>query len=127
MGLSNFAAWQAEKAEGVSLKLNLSPVHAVQPMYNLVKSLAEVEILPMSVDEGHSVMTYNPFAAGLLTGKYSKTRRPGTGRIVDNPMYALRYSGSFYFEAAESLQLIQAVSGLNLPALLWTGLPRILR
>ncbi len=101
IGLSNFAAWQAEKAAGISERLNLTPVHAVQPMYNLVKRQAEVEILPMAVSEGLGVMTYSPLAAGLLTGKYGKNRRPDKGRIVDNPMYTLRYSGDFYFEAAE--------------------------
>ncbi len=101
IGLSNFASWQVEKALRIAQVHNGTPVHAVQPMYNLVKRQAEVEILPMAADEGLGVMTYSPLGAGLLTGKYGTKRKPDKGRLVDNPMYTTRYGKDSYYRIAE--------------------------
>ncbi len=101
LGVSNFSAWQTEKIFRISERYNLTPIHAVQPMYNLVKRQAEVEILPMAEEEGLGVMTYSPLGAGLLTGKYGVEKRPEKGRLVDNPMYTARYGGDFYFRTAD--------------------------
>ena len=113
IGVSNFSAWETEKALRTAERLNLTPVHAVQPMYNLVKRQAEVEILPMAAAEGLGVMTYSPLGAGLLTGKYGVKKRPEVGRIVDNPMYTSRYKGDFYFEAAEKFSLFAKELGVK--------------
>ena len=51
LGASNFAAWQVAKALGVSEKNGWSRFECIQPMYNLVKRQAEVEILPMALSE----------------------------------------------------------------------------
>ena len=45
IGASNFAAWQVVKANGIAAAAG-SAVDVLQPMYNLVKRQAEVEILP---------------------------------------------------------------------------------
>ncbi len=74
-GVSNFSAWQVMKAVGVSQRKGFAPIACVQPMYNLVKRQAEVEILPMALSEGLAVCPYNPLAAGLLTGKYRRGKR----------------------------------------------------
>ncbi len=113
LGVSNFSAWETEKTLRVADNLNLTPVHAVQPMYNLVKRQAEVEILPMAENEGLGVMTYSPLGAGLLTGKYGVNKRPEKGRIIDNPMYTSRYKGDFYFEAAEKFSAFAAELGVK--------------
>lgn len=91
--VSNFAAWQVQKALGLAALSHFSPVCAIQPMYNLVKRQAEVELFPMAESEGLAVFPYSPLAAGLLTGKYSRQNRPNTGRLVDNKMYMRRYEG----------------------------------
>ena len=100
-GLSNFAAWQVEKALRIAEVQNLIPVHALQPMYNLVKRQAEVEIFPMAQTESLGVMTYSPLGAGLLTGKYGLKKRPEQGRLIDNPMYTTRYGKESYYRIAE--------------------------
>ena len=51
IGLSNFAAWQVVKAAHIAEKFDLE-IAVIQPMYNLVKRQAEVEILPMADDLG---------------------------------------------------------------------------
>lgn len=98
--VSNFSAWQIMKALGISEREHLSRFEVIQPMYNLVKRQAEVEILPMALSEGLAVIPYSPLGGGLLTGKYGPDKRPDIGRIVSNPMYSVRYGEDWMFEAA---------------------------
>ena len=98
--VSNFAAWQVAKALGMQAAMGLSPLVAVQPMYNLLKRQAESEILPMAQAESLAVFPYSPLAGGLLSGKYGPGTRPASGRIVDNKMYATRYGDPSNFDVA---------------------------
>src|SRR4051812_3492121 len=52
---SNFAAWQVAHALGIATLRNFAPFVAIQPMYNLVKRTAEIEILPMAHSLGIAV------------------------------------------------------------------------
>lgn len=96
--VSNWAAWQMMKALSISEYERLARIECIQPMYNLVKRQAEVEILPMAAAEQVGVIPYSPLGGGLLTGKYAGGS--GQGRIVDNEMYTLRYSEQSYHEIA---------------------------
>lgn len=98
---SNFAAWQVAHALGTSRASGWAPFVAIQPMYNLVKRQAEVELLPMAQSLGLGVMPYSPTAGGLLTGKYGATKRPASGRLLENAMYKERYADPSLFSAAE--------------------------
>ncbi len=100
--ISNWAAWQISKALGIATAQNLTRIEVIQPMYNLVKRQAEVEILPMAEAENIAVIPYSPLGGGLLTGKYSTKSKPDMGRIVDNKMYTKRYSRERYYEIAEN-------------------------
>lgn len=101
LGASNFAAWQVTKALGISRREGLVPFHVIQPMYNLVKRQAEVELLPMAEAERLAVTPYSPLGGGLLTGKYGVDRRPAQGRLTSNPMYETRYGADWNYEVAE--------------------------
>lgn len=90
--ISNSAAWQIIKGLGISERRHLARFECIQPMYNLVKRQAEVEILPMADSEGLGVISYSPVAAGLLTGKYHGPIEAAEGRIKDNRFYSARYS-----------------------------------
>ncbi|MHA7828639.1 MAG: aldo/keto reductase [Roseovarius sp.] len=109
LGLSNFAAWQVMKAACIAARFDL-PVSILQPMYNLVKRQAEVEILPMCQSEGIAVAPYSPLAGGLLTGKYAAG---GTGRLTENDRYAARYGQDWMHAAASGLGEIAANLGVN--------------
>ena len=98
--VSNFAAWQIMKALGISSKLGLSRFEVIQPMYNLVKRQAEVEILPLAASEGLAVIPYSPLGGGLLTGKYGPNNMPKKGRIVNNQLYSTRYGEDWMFKTA---------------------------
>ncbi|WOI55520.1 aldo/keto reductase [Palleronia sp. LCG004] len=99
IGVSNFAAWQVMKAQAVAARFD-TRIDILQPMYNLVKRQAEVEILPMAMAEGIAVVPYSPLGGGLLTGKY---RAGGQGRITENEMYSARYAQEWMHNAAADL------------------------
>jgi aryl-alcohol dehydrogenase-like predicted oxidoreductase len=100
-GASNFAAWQVAKALGLSELRGWARFTCIQPMYNLVKRQAEVEILPQAESEGLGVFPYSPLGGGLLTGKYSSRGKPDSGRLVQNQMYMTRYAAEWMYQAAE--------------------------
>ena len=113
VGASNWAAWQIARALGLSALYGLSAFSCVQPMYNLVKRQAEVEILPLARAEGLGVITYSPLGGGLLTGKYGVGVRPERGRLVENEMYRTRYGAESYFETAERFRLFAKERGVH--------------
>jgi aryl-alcohol dehydrogenase-like predicted oxidoreductase len=98
---SNFAAWQVAKALGIAAKEGWARFECLQPMYNLVKRQAEVELLPLAQSERLGVITYSPLGGGLLTGKYGARQRPDSGRLVENKMYQTRYGAPSYYDVAE--------------------------
>jgi len=97
--LSNWGAWQIQQALGVQELHRWARLQAIQPMYNLVKRQAEVEILPMAQANGVSVFPYSPAGAGLLSGKY--LQKDTQGRLVTNKMYTARYGEPWMHEVAE--------------------------
>jgi len=97
-GASNFAAWQVAKALGISAKEGLASFACIQPMYNLVKRQAEVEILPMAQANGVAVISYSPAGGGLLSGKYAQ--KDAQGRLATNKMYEARYGEPWMHEVA---------------------------
>lgn len=99
--VSNFAAWQTARAIGLADKHGWQPVVCVQPMYNLAKRQAEVEILPLCRAESIGAMVYSPLGGGLLTGRYSRAHKPDDGRLVKWPMYRTRYGADAYYDLAE--------------------------
>lgn len=106
LGASNFAAWQVMKGLGISARESLSPFICIQPMYNLVKRQAEVELLPLARSEGLGVLSYSPLGGGLLAGKYGESELPTEGRLVENPMYGTRYGEPSYYDSARRLNAV---------------------
>jgi aryl-alcohol dehydrogenase-like predicted oxidoreductase len=96
--LSNHSAWETQQALEIQKAHGWARVQAIQPMYNLVKRQAEVEILPMAAANGVSVFPYSPAGGGLLSGKYAD--KAAQGRIAANKMYADRYGEAWMHEVA---------------------------
>ena len=109
IGVSNFAAWQVMKAN-CALNAAGHDIAIIQPMYNLVKRQAEVELLPMCAAEGIACAPYSPLGGGLLTGKYGQG---GTGRLTEDDRYAARYAPGYMHEAAQGLARIAAEIGTH--------------
>jgi aryl-alcohol dehydrogenase-like predicted oxidoreductase len=114
---SNFAAWQVAKALGISERRGWSRFECLQPMYNLVKRQAEVELLPMAQSEQLGVIPYSPLGGGLLSGKYGRDRRPETGRLMENKMYQTRYGGETIYATAEDFSDFALENGYEPAAL----------
>lgn len=99
--VSNWAAYQIATALGISRKERIAEFQCIQPMYNLAKRQAEVELLPLAQAENLAVVPYGPLGGGLLTGKYGVGRKPEAGRLVDVGFYSKRYSLDQYYETAD--------------------------
>ncbi len=117
LGASNFAAWQVAKALGISGKMGWSRFECIQPMYNLVKRQAEVEILPMAQSEQIGVISYSPLGGGLLSGKYGRNQKPESGRLLENKMYQVRYGDDWMYQLAEAFTDLAAEAGCHPSAL----------
>ena len=118
--VSNFAAWQTQLALGIQERAGWGRLQAIQPMYNLVKRQAEVELLPMAAENGLSVFPYSPAGGGLLSGKYSQKQ---SGRLTTNKMYEARYGEPWAHETAERFSALareQKVHPMSM-AVAWVG------
>jgi aryl-alcohol dehydrogenase-like predicted oxidoreductase len=118
--VSNWAAWQTQRAVDIQERNNWARLQVIQPMYNLVKRQAEVEILPMAEANGIGVIPYSPAAAGLLSGKYFGQ---ASGRLKTNKMYEARYGDAWMFEVAEKYVAFCKHKGLHpvSTAIAWVG------
>ncbi len=113
LGASNYAAWQIATALGVSARHGWTRFDVVQPMYNLVKRQAEVEIFPLALAEQLAVVTYSPVGGGLLSGKYRPGKRPNDGRLVENANYVRRYGEEWMLDSAGKFADFAEASGVH--------------
>lgn len=109
IGVSNFAAWQIVKAQGIAAGFEVR-IDIMQPMHSLVKRQAEVEIFPACVDLGIEIAPYSPLGGGLLTGKYATG---GTGRLTEDSRYAARYNVEWMRAAAAGLSTMATDMGVH--------------
>jgi aryl-alcohol dehydrogenase-like predicted oxidoreductase len=100
IGASNYAAWQVAKSLGVSERRGWTRFDVIQPMYNLVKRQAEVELFPLAQAEQLGVVTYSPVGGGLLSGKFRPGQKPNGGRLIENANYTMRYGEEWMTETA---------------------------
>lgn len=119
LGCSNFPAWQAALALGISAQHDWSRFESVQPRYNLLYREIEAELLPLCRDQGLGVIAYNPLAGGFLTGRYRslETPPPGTRFSLSGatgPLYRERYWKQAQLEAVQELQKTLAPRGRSL-------------
>ena len=96
--VSNYSAWQTQAALGYQQRNGWAPLQVIQPMYNLVKRQAEVELLPMAQANGLGVVAYSPAGGGLLSGRYLQAG--ATGRHTTNKTYKVRYGDEWMHETA---------------------------
>jgi len=118
--VSNWSAWQTQRAVDIQEHNNWARLQVIQPMYSLVKRQAEVELLPMAAANGIGCIPYSPAAAGLLSGKYFGQ---ATGRLKTNKMYEARYGDAWMFEVAEKYTAFCKEKGLHpvSTAIAWVG------
>lgn len=122
VGVSNWRAWQVAKALGISRYFHYDPIQSVQPRYNLLFRMIEEELVPLCQSEGVGIISYNPLAGGMLTGRY----QPGQ-QVEDDTRFSLggigagagklyqeRYWNQAVFEAVEHYRKWCAEQGRNM-------------
>lgn len=119
--VSNWSAWQTQRGVDIQERNNWSRLQVIQPMYNLIKRQAEVELLPMAEHNGIGVIPYSPGAAGMLSGKYFTGSN--SGRLKTNKMYEARYGDEWMAEVAEKYVAFCKQRGLHpvSTAIAWVG------
>jgi aryl-alcohol dehydrogenase-like predicted oxidoreductase len=75
VGCSNYRAWEAMKAIGLSERDRLARFDVVQNMWSIATREIEGELVPFCRSEGVGIMAFGALLAGVLTGKY---RRDGS-------------------------------------------------
>ncbi|MHB1441035.1 MAG: aldo/keto reductase [Cuniculiplasma sp.] len=97
IGISNFRAWQFEKALQLCRSKGWEEPVSIQPHYNIFVRGTEFEILPMALNEKIAVLPWSPLAGGYLSGKYRSgvAGAPKGTRIGDsnNPDFYSKFDG----------------------------------
>jgi aryl-alcohol dehydrogenase-like predicted oxidoreductase len=127
LGLSNFAAWQLQKAIDVADLKNLTRPISLQPQYNLLVREIEWEIVPACQAEGLGLLPWSPLGGGWLTGKYRRDKRPtGQTRLGENPnrgveAYEGRNRRERTWDVLDALRTIAETRGITMAqvALSW--------
>jgi aryl-alcohol dehydrogenase-like predicted oxidoreductase len=76
IGCSNFAAWQAMKAIGISECESLERFEVIEWQWSAASRDVEREIVPLALDQKIGIMVWGALLGGVLTGKF---RRDGSG------------------------------------------------
>jgi aryl-alcohol dehydrogenase-like predicted oxidoreductase len=78
-GLSNVRAWHIPVIMQASAEVGAPPPVVLQPCYNIMARMPEVELLPAARAFDLGVAAYSPLARGVLSGKY----QPGSNAPPD--------------------------------------------
>jgi aryl-alcohol dehydrogenase-like predicted oxidoreductase len=79
LAASNYAGWQLMKALAVADAHGYERFAAQQVYYSLEARDAELELVPLSVDQGLGILVWSPLAGGLVSGKYRRNGSPSEG------------------------------------------------
>jgi aryl-alcohol dehydrogenase-like predicted oxidoreductase len=98
VGVSNYSPGEMDQ---FTIK---SPLHVVQPPYNLFERAAEADLLPYCARKGFTTMTYGALCRGLLSGRMTEQSRfDGDDLRMCDPK----------FRRPRYLEYIEAVSRLD--------------
>jgi aryl-alcohol dehydrogenase-like predicted oxidoreductase len=82
VGCSNYSAWHLMKALGIADTRHQQRFVSQQIHYTLHSREAEYELVPLGLDQEVGILVWSPLAGGLLSGKYTRSSRPESGRHV---------------------------------------------
>jgi len=97
VGCSNVRAYQLQHCLDYARAHAVSPFISLQPAYNALNRAIEAELLPLCAEQGIGVMSYNPLAGGMLTGKYRRGAPLPTGARLEAFQF---YHDRYYTEQA---------------------------
>lgn len=115
--VSNHSAWQMCELVHTAKEMNAIPPVATQSVYNLLTRGIEEEIVPFISKYKMGLMVFNPFAGGMLTGKYASHAMPEGARMTIDQGYKQRYYSERNLEIIDKLAGIAADLGISLAEL----------
>lgn len=123
-GVSEWSEAQTADAVATARRLNLRPIRASQPAYNLFNRGIEAGVLPLCEREGIGVVAFSPLAQGLLTGKYRRGAPLPAGSRATTPRvspFITRMLTDTRLQQVELLAEVAADLGMTLSqlALAW--------
>lgn len=113
-GVSNHTAWQTLEVYLKAKEMHMTPPAMTESVYNLLTRGIEDEMVPMLRNHPMGLVTYNPLAGGLLTGKHRKNAPAPDSRFDREKGYAARYFHDNNLDAVEELNKIAEASGYNI-------------
>jgi aryl-alcohol dehydrogenase-like predicted oxidoreductase len=72
IGISNYKAYQIQKAVDLSRQHGWEAFTCLQPLYNLLDRSLEWEIIELCQQEGLGIIPWSPLRGGWLSGKYRR-------------------------------------------------------
>lgn len=75
-GLSNVRGWHIATIAHLCRVQGVPPPVVIQPYYNVLNRMPEVEVLPAAKHFGVGVTPFSPLARGILSGKYAPGAAP---------------------------------------------------
>lgn len=116
-GTSNHAAWQvADMMAEAEHRCLIAPSFA-QMGYNLLARGLEQEFVPFANKHNVGIIVYQPLAAGLLTGKHSRSGPVAGSRLDFDKQHHDRYWTEANFDAIDKYAQVAADCGLTLTEL----------
>jgi aryl-alcohol dehydrogenase-like predicted oxidoreductase len=118
LACSNFTVENVRAMNGMSERLGLERISALQPPYNLLNREAEKELFPFCQDNQLGVITYSPLAGGFLTGKYAEgVPAPAGTRGALYPRFWGRMNKPENYAAVEKFKALADVAKMPLSQL----------
>ena len=113
-GVSNYSAWQCCSFVHKAREMNCIAPVITESVYNMLTRGIEDEMLPFLREYNMGLAVYNPIAAGLLSGKHSKSGPAADSRLATNAGYNRRYWKDGNLDAVEELTAIASEAGMTL-------------
>jgi aryl-alcohol dehydrogenase-like predicted oxidoreductase len=80
IGCSNFSGWHIMKALMAADKAGTARLTCQQIHYTIEAREAELELVPIALDQGVGIQVWSPIAGGLLSGKFRRNASPEQSR-----------------------------------------------
>lgn len=113
-GVSNYSAWQCCSFIHKAKEMNCIAPVITESVYNMLTRGIEDELLPFLREYNMGLAVYNPIAAGLLSGKHSRSGPAAESRLATNAGYNGRYWKEGNLDAVEELTGIASEAGMTL-------------
>lgn len=81
IGCSNFSGWHLMKSLSVAERYGWAKYVSHQAYYSLVNREYEWELMSLAIDQQVGTMVWSPLAAGLLSGKYTRSQPKPNARV----------------------------------------------